>query len=113
MGRHLWRVLLATLCGCPIALVSAEAVNRWALSTELVSAQSYLGRTILHEMPFMITLLPLLVAVVALGYVACALVWRGRVGLPDHPRAVTWLVLANFVSPIWLFAISFGHFMAR
>jgi hypothetical protein len=60
----------------------------------------------------MIMLLPLVAAVIALGYVACALILRGRIGLPEHPRAVTWLVLANFLLPIWLVAISLGRFFA-
>ena len=113
MTRHLWRILLGTLCGCPIALVAAEALNRWAMSTKMVSAQSFWGGTVLHELPFMITVVPVVVAVTALGYVGCAVVWRGRLGLPEHPRLVTWLIVADFVSPIWLVAITLGHVLAR
>jgi len=112
MQRQLWRILLVSLVGSPLAFVLAQALNRWAISAQLVSSHSFMGGTLLHELPFVVMLLPLVVAITALGYVACALLLRGRIGLPAHPRAVTWLVLANFLLPIWLVAISLGRLFA-
>ena len=112
MQRQLWRILLVSLVGSPLAFVLAQALNRWAVSSQLVSSRSFLGGTLLHELPFLIMLLPLAAAVTALAYVASALLLRGRLGLPEHPRAVTWLVLANFLLPIWFVAISLGRFFA-
>ncbi len=71
----------------------------------MLSGFSYLRGTLLHEAAFVFSVLPAFVAVVALLYVGSLLLLRGRGGMPERPRLVTWLILANFLVPVASFVV--------
>jgi hypothetical protein len=113
MSRHLWRILLMTLCGCPIVVVIALGLQRIVVATGLVTGGSFVRGVLLHEAPFVFSVFPLAVAIGALGYVGAMVAMRGRAGMPERPRLVTWLILAVFVLPVGLFGMQLGLAMLR
>jgi len=71
----------------------------------VISSDSALRGTLLHEAPFVFSVVPAFVAILALGYVGGLLLVRGRDAMPERPRLVTWLILANFLVPVGSFAV--------
>jgi|CXWL01.1.fsa_nt_gi hypothetical protein len=99
MSKIAWRILLTTFFGCVFAATTATLLNG------VVSSRSALRGTLLHEAPFIFSVIPAFVGLLALGYVGGRLLVRGRDAMPERPRLVTWLILANFLVPIGSFAV--------
>lgn len=106
MSKNAWRILLFTFVGCSLAAALSSALEDSITSRNgMLSGFSYLRGTLLHEAAFVFSVLPAFVAVVALLYVGSLLLLRGRGGMPDRPRLVTWLILANFLVPVASFVV--------
>ena len=99
MSRNAWRILLITFVGCILGAASST------LLSVVISSGSALRGTLLHEAPFVFSVVPAFVAILALGYVGGLLLVRGRDAMPERPRLVTWLILANFLVPVGSFAV--------
>ena len=99
MSKNAWRILLVIFFGCILAAASATLLNG------SISSRSPLRGTLLHEAPFIFSVVPAFVAILALGYVGGLLLARGRAAMPERPRLVTWLILANFLVPVGSFAV--------
>ena len=99
MAKNTWRILLITFVGCILAAASAT------LLSDVISSRSALRGTLLHEAPFIFSVVPAFVAILALCYVGGLLLVRGRDAMPERPRLVTWLILANFLVPVGSFAV--------
>jgi hypothetical protein len=91
----------------------AVGLQRVVVSTGLFTGHSFVREVLLHEAPFIFSVVPIIVAIGALGYVGAVLATRGRAGMPDRPRLVTWLMLAVFVLPVGLFGMTFGLALLR
>lgn len=106
MSKNAWLILLVTFVGSIVAAVLTTLLKASVSSTDgLLSGYSSLRGTLLHEAPFVFSVLPAFVAVLALIYVCGLLLVRGRAGMPEKPRLVTWLILANFLVPVGSFAV--------
>jgi hypothetical protein len=106
MSKNAWRILLFTFVGCSLAAALSSALEDSITSRNgMLSGFSYLRGTLLHEAAFVFSVLPAFVAVVALLYVGSLLLLRGRGGMPERPRLVTWLILANFLVPVASFVV--------
>ena len=99
MSKNVWRILLFTFVGCVLAAVLSTVLKG------VIFGRSPFGGTLLHEAPFVFSVLPSFVAILALGYVGGLLLTRGRDAMPSRPRLVTWLILANFLVPIGSLAV--------
>ena len=99
MSKNAWRILLVTFVGCILGAASST------LLSDVLSSGSVLRGTLLHEAPFIFSVAPAFVAILALGYVGALLLVRGRDAMPERPRLVTWLILANFLVPIGSFGV--------
>ena len=100
MTHRLWKVLLVSLVGCPIAVLAIELIQASIVSTGSIRDYSMLVRNLLHEGPILLFLTPAAVALLALAYVLIRLWRQGKDGLPERPRLVTWLILANCLVPV-------------
>lgn len=106
MSKNAWRILLFTFVGCSLAAALSSALEDSITSRNgMLSGFSYLRGTLLHEAAFVFSVLPAFVAVVALLYVGSLLLLRGRGGMPERPRLVTWLILANVLVPVASFVV--------
>ncbi|MBK6425530.1 MAG: hypothetical protein IPF82_04795 [Blastocatellia bacterium] len=109
MSNNAWRILLFTFVGSPLAAVLSNILGDSVTSPNgVLSGLSFLRGDLLHEAPFVFSVLPAFIAVAALFYVGGLLMVRGRDAMPERPRLVTWLILANFLVPIGSFAVMFA-----
>jgi hypothetical protein len=94
-------------------VLTALALQRIVVAAGLFTGRSFVRGVLIHEAPFVFSVLPLGVALAALSYVGAMLAVSGRVGMPARPRLVTWLILAVFVLPVGLFGLQFGLALLR
>ena len=113
MTHRMWKILLVSLVGCPIVVIAIMLIQSAMISTGSLRGSSTFVRELLHEGPTFLVLLPAAVALVALANVGTRLGRHGRDGLPDRPRLVTWLILANFLVPVVAIVSSIAYWSFR
>ena len=100
MTHRMWKILLVSLVGCPIAVLAIELIQSSMISAGSLAKYSVFVRELLHTGPRFLLVIPAAVALLALVYLGTKLWCQGKAGLPERPRLVTWLILVNFLVPV-------------
>ena len=100
MTLRMWKILLVTLVAPTLAVLAIELIQSSLIAAGSLGNYSVFVREVLHTGPRLLVLMPAAVALLALAYLGIRLWRQGKAGLPERPRLVTWLILANFLVPV-------------